>query len=121
MKQRCTNPKHDAYADYGGRGITVCERWAKSFSAFVDDVGPRPAGTTLDRRDNSKGYEPGNVRWATSAEQNRNNRGNRLEAHEPAQIRWMVGDCGYRQSDVARFFGVSPATVCEIMSGKLWA
>lgn len=71
MKQRCLNPKATGYARYGGAGITVCDRWLE-FANFLADMGERPEGTTLDRIDSSKGYEPGNCRWATRAEQNRN-------------------------------------------------
>lgn len=78
MKQRCNVPGANGYARYGGRGITVCERWNASFAAFLEDMGERPRGTTLDRIDNSKGYEPGNCRWTTVKEQQRNQRGNRL-------------------------------------------
>ena len=73
--QRCENPRHPRYSDYGGRGIAVCKRWRDSFSAFLMDVGKRPQqGLTLDRVDNSKGYEPGNVRWATATQQSQNRR-----------------------------------------------
>lgn len=76
MLERCTNPNAKSYSDYGGRGITVCERW-RSFDNFFADMGPRPPGTTLDRKDNAKGYEPGNCRWSTSAEQQNNRRNSR--------------------------------------------
>jgi len=73
MKKRCTNPNTMHYHRYGGRGITVCPQWLDSFEAFLTDVGPRPGiGYTLDRSDNNKGYEPGNVRWSTKREQARN-------------------------------------------------
>lgn len=75
MKQRCANPKHGKYPRYGGRGITVCERWM-TFSNFLADMGERPEGKTLDRIDNERGYEPGNVRWATPKEQMANRRKN---------------------------------------------
>ena len=70
--RRCYKPRHKSYKDYGGRGITVCDRWLESFENFYADMGDRPEGYTLDRIDNDKGYEPGNCRWATIKEQNRN-------------------------------------------------
>jgi hypothetical protein len=74
MKQRCLNPRHQAYANYGGRGITICDRWRHSFTTFLADMGPRPEGRTLDRVDNDGNYEPGNCRWATKSTQLSNRR-----------------------------------------------
>jgi hypothetical protein len=73
MRQRCLNPKNSNYADYGGRGITVCERWL-NFTNFLADMGVRPEGLTLGRRDNNRGYSPDNCGWETYTEQNRNTR-----------------------------------------------
>lgn len=67
-----------AYADYGGRGIEVCERWRESFLNFHQDMGDAPDGMSIDRIDNSKGYEPGNCQWATRKQQSLNSRHNRL-------------------------------------------
>jgi hypothetical protein len=74
MKKRCLNPKAKSYANYGGRGITIHQEWIDSFHAFLRDMGERPEGTTLDRIKNDGNYEPGNCRWATSSQQNRNQR-----------------------------------------------
>lgn len=78
MKQRCLNPNHEFYRHYGGRGITICERWLSSFENFLADMGVRPDGLTLDRIDNNGNYEPGNCQWATRHQQNSNRRSSRI-------------------------------------------
>jgi len=74
MIARCEDQKNKAYRYYGGRGIKVCARWRESFAAFLADLGPRPPGHQVDRKDNDGDYEPGNCRWATKEQQERNKR-----------------------------------------------
>lgn len=103
--QRCTNPNHVSFGRYGGRGIGICPRWRESFSAFLEDMGPAPsADHSLDRIDNSKGYEPGNVRWATWTEQNRNKTNNRRVA---------LGAEVVTQADLAERSGLTPSTIAK--------
>lgn len=72
MKSRCYNVNAINYARYGGAGIEVCERWQK-FEAFLEDMGERPSmGHSIDRKDSTKGYYPGNCKWSTDTEQSRN-------------------------------------------------
>ncbi|VTU25206.1 hypothetical protein H4CHR_01548 [Variovorax sp. PBS-H4] len=77
MRERCDDAASKDFHKYGARGICVCARWA-SLAAFIEDMGARPLGTTLDRIDNDGNYEPGNCRWATPREQGRNTRQNVL-------------------------------------------
>jgi hypothetical protein len=88
MVDRCTQPGHTAWARYGGAGITVCARWlgADGFKAFLADMGERSVGTTLDRIDRARGYEPGNCRWATPTEQTLNRSMTRTLTHSDGRV-----------------------------------
>ncbi|HVI06605.1 MAG TPA: ribbon-helix-helix domain-containing protein, partial [Sphingomicrobium sp.] len=104
MLQRCHNPKHQAFAKYGGEGIKVCARWRKSFDAFFADMGERPSRAhSIDRRDNEKGYFKENCRWATALEQQINRRCTVYVEWRGAQVRLkaLCDQLGLKYGDVA--------------------
>jgi len=78
MIERCENKNHEQYADYGGRGVTVCKKWRESFPTFLKDMGKRPPESSIERRENDKPYSPKNCFWATRKQQARNKRNNYL-------------------------------------------
>lgn len=82
LKRRCLCPNDPAYANYGGRGITVSPEWETSFETFFADMGKRPVGATIERKDNNLGYRKDNCIWATRKEQNRNRRDTRRVEHD---------------------------------------
>ncbi len=86
--QRCTNHEHNQYKDYGGRGITVCERWLK-FQNFLEDMGEPPPKHSINRIENNEGYCPNNCEWITTKENNRNKRNNLFVQHN-GQSRLLV-------------------------------
>lgn len=101
MVQRCTNEKNKGFHNYGGRGITVCDRWLK-FENFYADMGPKPEGMSIERRDNDAGYSPENCCWIPRGSQNRNRRISRMitaNGSEKCITEW------------ARKLGVSHATI----------
>lgn len=91
MRQRCYNPNHKYYEYYGGRGIKVCNRWQgpEGFTSFCEDMGRRPKGLTLDRRDNNKGYSPENCRWATRTTQQINQRLRKDNTSKVKGVHWF--------------------------------
>ncbi len=98
IRYRCFRKSHRDYESYGGRGITVCERWRSSFANFMADMGPRPDGLQVDRIDNNKNYSCGkcgeclrrkwsaNCRWATSTQNCRNRRSNKLVKYQDREV-----------------------------------
>lgn len=115
MMYRCTSPKSPNWAYYGGRGITVCERW-RDFRNFVADMGERPPGMSIERSDNDGNYEPGNCRWATRSEQQRNSRNSKLTQ---ADVDW-IRSRPLSNSEMARRLGISQPVVSLIASGQKW-
>ena len=104
MRQRCYNPSCPGYAQYGARGISICDRWRNDYDAFVTDMGFRPVGMSIERIDNNGNYEPSNCRWATSFEQSRNTRRTIKLTHQ-GQTKLMV--------DWATELGIHHHTVWE--------
>lgn len=82
MKERCYNKNYKSYMHYGGRGISVCDRWRNSFVNFFEDMGDRPNDKSLDRIDNDGNYEPSNCRWTSKKVQRQNQRGIKLYPFE---------------------------------------
>lgn len=109
MKSRCLDKNCKDYPRWGGAGITIFQEWADSFEAFYAHIGPRPSGTSIDRIDTTKGYEPGNVRWATQREQCVN----RINTWV-VEINGVVFDS---MADAARNHGVSETTIVRWCDG----
>lgn len=117
MRTRCNNPNTAAYKNYGGRGIRVCDDWNNSFERFLEDMGLPPSEKhTLDRVDSSKGYEPGNVVWATYTKQNRRTSRVRLTEEKARIIRESSLGC----TELAKILRVNKSTISAVRLGKTW-
>ncbi len=122
MRRRCYEPQFFGFANYGGKGIRVCESWLTSFTAFLADMGIKPVGASIDRIDGAGDYEPSNCRWASRTVQARNRSSFvKLTPSKVVQIRWLHRS-GMTSRDIARLFGLrSQSMVTFIMNGSNWA
>lgn len=109
IRQRCTNPNHHSYSYYGGRGITVCERWNDPVN-FISDIGQRPEGHEIDRIDNDKGYSKENCRWVLKKPQMQNTRLSKW---------WYVNGVRYASlTEAASFHNVNINTIKKWCDGR---
>ena len=123
MRKRCRIKSNPQYADYGGRGIDHCDEWL-DFGVFLKDMGVRPNGMTLERKDNEKGYDQKNCKWATQSEQQRNKRSSvKITVGEETLILndWASRICTKYGHVVAKRIksGYSPEIACTVPIGML--
>lgn len=119
MKSRCGNPLATNYPRYGGRGITYDHKW-EVFAFFIADMGLRPVGKTLDRKDNDANYSKTNCRWATPAEQTRNSTTAKIRPHQLVVIKWL-SQAGMTQKDIASLYApVNRPAISKILLGERW-
>jgi hypothetical protein len=127
IKARCGNPNSPAWHNYGGRGITVCDRWRDSFEAFYADVGDPPGSDlSLDRIDNDGNYEPGNVRWATKSQQIKNSRFDKVQGVRNGRAKLTEDDVRFIRAStasrtmLAEMFGLAPTYISTLRGSKYY-
>lgn len=129
MKERCYARSNPSYQHYGGRGITVCEKWIDSFENFLEDMGRKPPGFFIDRIDFNGNYEPSNCRWVSVADSNRNRRKpnyqgelvviSKLTSEEVMEIRKLHA-AGFTQAKLAEQFNVTVSNIWAITQRRTW-
>ncbi len=119
MKSRCYNKNTNRYHRYGGRGITVCDRWLNSFSAFLDDMGKKPfPGAQIDRKENDKGYYKGNCHWTTNKENNQHTSRTKLNIEKARNIRKNANTISIK--DMTIVYNVDRKTIRDVLSNRTW-
>jgi len=119
MISRCYNKNSKMYYRYGGRGITVCERWKNSFDLFIEDMGKQPyRELEFDRIDNEGNYEPSNCRWVSRTENARNRSTTKLSISKAKEIRKLSKKINV--NELARKYSVSNSTIYSIINNKIW-
>jgi hypothetical protein len=114
MRQRCLNPNHRQYHDYGGRGITI--EW-HSFADFIADMGKRPEGFSIERIDANGNYSPNNCKWMDGYYQNRNRRNSKMDVVS-ASIAKTMYIMGYPQREIVKRIGISQGVVNQVLMGN---
>jgi len=118
MVRRCHSQSHHAFKDYGARGITVCDKW-KKFEGFIEDMGLKPDGLSIERINNDLGYSKENCKWATVTEQARNRRATKLDEDKVVQIKILLEN-GVSQNKIASQFAVSRGNIGHIAQRTTW-
>lgn len=121
MIKRCYSEKNNKYHRYGGRGITVCDRWRNSFIAFYDDMGAKPfPKAQIDRIDNDGNYEPDNCHWVNQTANMRNASNTKLTMFTARSIRRIYKKGEISQLTLSKFYKVSESTIQKIVTDKYW-
>jgi hypothetical protein len=121
MKARCGNPNDKKYHNYGGRGISVCERWRGSFDAFLADMGNKPTPKhEIDRVDSDGNYEPSNCRWVTHAVNTQRIKGRTIRMCDAKTIMWLYQNNHMGVSRLAAEWAVSVSCIENIVYGTSW-
>ncbi len=121
MIRRCYNPNIKDFKYWGGKGITVCDRWKNSFLAFCEDMGDKPfKNAHLDRINGCGNYEPSNCRWVTQTQNNRNKKDVKLNMAKILVIRTLIKNGNLKIKEIAQQYGVHADTIRLIRRNKIW-